>query len=100
VSTFEQDIAELKALHDAVLAERGRADHWLNMFAILLWKLAPAGSVHITDRDRAEFARLEERGDALLFTVGHGDSAEVSIVTAARAKTLRDYYDTTLRGTA
>lgn len=72
-------------------------EQWQKIAAVLVWKLARDG-VQITLEDFRNFAVETAAGEAVLFTHGHIDSIELSIVTAKRAAELA-VYDANNRGT-
>lgn len=71
---------------------------WQKIAAVLVWKLARSG-VTISGDDFEKFAQEGDAGQAVLFTHGHKDSIELSIVTAERARALAEY-DAQQRGTS
>lgn len=69
---------------EAVVFEQLR-DEWEKIAAVLVWKLSRYSIVQITWQDLEKFQMEVDRGEAVMFTHGHKESIEFSIVTASRA---------------
>lgn len=72
---------------------------WQKLAALILWKLSGRSVVRITAEDMAKMQAEFAPGVAVIFTHGHSDSIEFSIVDEAAATRLAAH-DKTLRGIA
>jgi lauroyl/myristoyl acyltransferase len=69
---------------EAVVLDQLR-DQWEKIAAVLVWKLSRDKVVQITWQDLEQFQVEVDAGEAVMFTHGHKESIELSIVTASRA---------------
>ena len=60
--------------------------HWQKLAMLILWKLAGRNTVKITQEDLARFSEEFQPGIPVMFTHGHADSLEFSIVTESAAE--------------
>ncbi len=74
-------------------------EQWQKLAMLILWKLAGRKSVRITAEDIARCTAEFAPGIPVIFTHGHSDSIEFSIVTEADAQRIAEH-DRTMRGKA
>lgn len=72
---------------------------WQKLAMLILWKVAGDKPVRITAEDMARCQAEFAPGIPAIFTHGHSDSIEFSIVTEAEAARIAEH-DKTMRGTA
>lgn len=64
---------------------------WQKLCAFILWKTSGTGVVKVTIDDMRRMAEQFKPGFPVIFTHGHADSIEFSLVTEERAKVLAEY---------
>lgn len=72
---------------------------WQKLAAAILWKLVKRGVVKVTVEDLKEMEAEFAPGMACIFTHGHAESIEFSLVTMEQAERLAAH-DKTMRGAA